>query len=119
MKREPGFLSRRLAVRAALTAVAIGWTAGSFASAQTAVSKEDGIAAFETVKAVLQHPRCQNCHIPGDAPLQFDAGTAHAMNVQRGTDGKGAAGLPCATCHGAANLPAAYGENVPPGTPNW
>jgi hypothetical protein len=41
------------------------------------------------------------------------------MNVQRGAEGKGAAGLPCATCHGANNLPASYGEHVPPGAPNW
>jgi hypothetical protein len=75
--------------------------------------------AFKTVQKVLQHPRCQNCHIPGDAPLQFDAGRAHAMNVQRGAEGKGAAGLPCGTCHGANNLPASYGAHVPPGAPNW
>jgi hypothetical protein len=75
--------------------------------------------AFKTVQKVLQHPRCQNCHIPGDAPLQFEAGSAHAMAVQRGTDGKGAAGLPCSTCHGAQNPPASYGEHVPPGAPNW
>src|ERR1700752_1017356 len=119
MKREPCFLSRRLAIRAALTAVAIGWTAGSFASAQTAVSKEDGIAAFETVKTVLQHPRCQNCHIPGDAPLQFDQGLPHAMNVMRGPDGTGSPGLPCATCHSSANSPEAWGAHMPPGAPNW
>jgi hypothetical protein len=79
----------------------------------------DGIAAFKTVQKVLQDPRCQNCHIPGDSPLQFDEGRTHAMNVQRGPDGKGAAALPCATCHGSANPPASYGEHVPPGAPNW
>jgi len=89
------------------------------ANAHAANDQAAGTAAFATVQKVLQHPRCQNCHIPGDAPLQFDAGTAHAMNVQRGADGKGAAGLPCATCHGAQNLPASYGEHVPPGAPNW
>ena len=68
---------------------------------------------------MLQHPRCQNCHIPGDAPLQFDAGLPHQQNVLRGEDGKGAAGLPCATCHAAANPPASYGANMPPGAPNW
>lgn len=64
-------------------------------------------------------PGSQKCHIPGDAPLQFDAGLTHAQNVKRGDAGKGAAGLPCATCHGAANLPARYGAHVPPGAPNW
>jgi hypothetical protein len=83
------------------------------------VSKEDGIAAFETVKAVLQNPRCQNCHIPGDAPLQFDQGLPHAMNVMRGPDGNGSPGLQCKTCHGAGNPPAAWGAHMPPGAPNW
>jgi hypothetical protein len=112
-------LSRQFSVPAVLTAVAIGWTSASPASAQTGVSKEDGIAAFETVKAVLQHPRCQNCHIPGDAPLQFDQGLPHAMNVMRGPDGSGAPGLACATCHGAANPPETWGAHMPPGAPNW
>lgn len=73
--------------------------------------------AFDTVQKVFQSPRCQNCHIPGDSPLQFDAGIPHAMNVVRGMDGKGAAGLPCATCH-ADNPPASYGPNAPPGAPH-
>ncbi len=77
------------------------------------------ITAFATVQQVLQHPRCQNCHIPGDAPLQTEAGFVHAQNVKRGVDGKGAPGLPCSTCHGDANPPASYGAHVPPGAPNW
>jgi len=84
-----------------------------------AIAASPADEAFSTVQKVLQHPRCQNCHIPGDAPLQFDAGIAHAMNVKRGEDGKGAAGLPCSTCHGKANLAQAYGPHVPPGAPNW
>jgi hypothetical protein len=83
------------------------------------VPRDEGLAAFETVRAVLQHPRCQNCHIPGDAPLQFDAGLVHAQNVVRGPDGNGAPGLACSTCHGVANPPASYGEHMPPGAPNW
>jgi len=82
-------------------------------------SKEEGLAAFDTVKQVLQHPRCQNCHIPGDAPLQLDDGRVHALNVKRGPDGTGAPGLPCATCHAAQNPPASYGPNMPPGAPSW
>ncbi|HEY6928844.1 MAG TPA: hypothetical protein VJA66_04130 [Thermoanaerobaculia bacterium] len=119
MNRKPGFSSRRLAVPAALVAAAIGWAGARSASAQTGVSKEDGIAAFETVKTVLQHPRCQNCHIPGDAPLQFDQGLPHAMSVVRGPDGNGAPGLACGTCHGDANPPAAWGAHMPPGAPTW
>jgi hypothetical protein len=80
---------------------------------------EQGLAAFETVKKVLQHPRCQNCHPPGDAPLQFDDGVPHSQNIQRGPDGKGVSGLKCATCHSSENPPASYGAHVPPGAPNW
>ncbi len=84
-----------------------------------AASRAEAITAFDTVKDVLQHPRCQNCHIPGDAPLQFDEGRVHAQLVKRGEEGKGAPGLPCSTCHGEKNLPASYGDHVPPGAPNW
>jgi len=77
------------------------------------------VEAFATIEQVFQHPRCSNCHIPGDAPLQFDAQTPHAMGVVRGPEGKGAAGLPCATCHGEANPPASYGPHTPPGAPHW
>jgi len=77
------------------------------------------LAAFDTIQTVLQHPRCQNCHIPGDAPLVFDTGIAHPQNVQRGAAGIGAPGLPCTTCHGTSNPPASYGPNTPPGAPGW
>ena len=81
--------------------------------------RAQAVAAFATVQRVLQHPRCQNCHIPGNAPLQFDAGLTHAMGVMRGPAGHGAPGLPCATCHGESNPPASYGPNAPPGAPHW
>ena len=81
--------------------------------------RAEAVAAFATVRKVLQDPRCQNCHIPGDAPLQFDAGLPHAMAVVRGSDGHGAAGLPCSTCHGEVNPPASFGPHAPPGAPTW
>jgi mono/diheme cytochrome c family protein len=81
--------------------------------------RAQAVAAFTTVQQVFQHPRCQNCHIPGDAPLQFDAGLPHAMEVTRGPEGHGPPGLPCATCHGETNPPASYGAHAPPGAPHW
>jgi hypothetical protein len=115
------------AIQAAMVAIlAIGAAlvlgSGAFHPAVAAPAKgdeADALAAFATIQTVLQHPRCQNCHIPGDAPLQFDQGATHAQNVRRGPDGKGAPGLPCATCHAAANPPAGYGPHMPPGAPNW
>lgn len=82
-------------------------------------SRAAAVAAFATVQKVFQHPRCQNCHIPGDQPLQFDAGLPHAQGVIRGPQGNGARGLPCGTCHGEANPPASYGPHAPPGAPHW
>ena len=88
------------------------------ASSQTDASSR-AARAFETVRSVLQHPRCQNCHIPGDAPLQFDAGLRHAQHVLRGASGHGAIAMECAACHQTQNSPASYGVNAPPGAPNW
>jgi hypothetical protein len=73
------------------------------------------LAAFETVRAVFQHPRCQNCHAPGDAPLQGDDGQVHIQNVQRGATGEGLVGLECTSCHHDANPPDSYGDHMPPG----
>lgn len=81
--------------------------------------KAKAVEAFATVEKVFQNPRCSNCHIPGDQPLQFDAQTPHQMGVVRGPEGKGAPGLPCATCHAEANPPASYGPHAPPGAPHW
>ena len=85
----------------------------------TAKQRSAATESFALVHQVFQHPRCANCHIPGDAPLQFDAGLTHAQGVVRGPDGKGAPGLPCASCHGEANPPASYGPHAPPGAPHW
>jgi len=79
------------------------------------VDRATGLAAFETVRGVLQHPRCQNCHPAGDVPLQGDEGRLHNQNVRRGPKGEGMLGAECTTCHGAANPPTSYGRNIPPG----
>jgi mono/diheme cytochrome c family protein len=105
--------------RIAALSAAAAWLAIAGAAAQSKPTPAEAAQAFATVQKVLQHPRCQNCHIPGDAPLQFDEGRTHAQNVKRGADGKGVAGMNCATCHTAANAPAAYGDVAPPGAPNW
>ncbi len=73
-------------------------------------------AAFLAAAPVFTHPRCQNCHPAGDAPLQGDDSHAHAQNVKRGPDGKGKYGMKCSACHQLTNLPNA---NMPPGAPNW
>ena len=77
----------------------------------------DPLASFATVAKVLQHPRCLSCHPAGDAPTQGDDVRPHSQEVVRGPEGRGVAGLACATCHGKANLPDSYGPGQPPGTP--
>lgn len=81
-------------------------------------ASREGLAAWETVRGVLQHPRCQNCHPDGDSPLQGDDGHVHAQNILRGPAGRGMVGAECTTCHGPANLPTIYGAHAPPGVPN-
>jgi hypothetical protein len=78
-------------------------------------ARPEALAAFELVKGVLQSPRCVNCHPAGDQPLQGDDSHVHLQFVQRGPEGRGVAGLHCATCHGKANPPDTYGEHMPPG----
>jgi hypothetical protein len=82
-------------------------------------SSDSALAAFEVVRSVFQHPRCQNCHIPGEAPLQYNEGVRHAQYVMRGPTGHGAIAMECSTCHRETNLPASYGDRAPPGAPNW
>jgi hypothetical protein len=114
MRAHPSIVRRRannLLVAGATLVLACG-TVG----AQPA---DPALAAFDLVRSVLQHPRCQNCHIPGDAPLQYDEGLRHAQYVMRGSTGHGAVAMECNTCHGDSNRPASYGDRAPPGAPNW
>ncbi len=103
-------------VMAAVAGVSPAW-AQSPATGRTAVASAEDL--FEPIRQVLQNPRCQNCHIPGDAPLQYDQGSVHAMRVRRGPDGRGVAALRCDACHQTANAPPALGPHAPPGAPGW
>ena len=82
--------------------------------AQTVLPRDQGIAAFERIAAVLQHPRCLNCHQP-DTPLQGEASTRHAPLVRRGNDDKGVTAMRCGNCHGGTNNPASR----VPGAAHW
>lgn len=73
-------------------------------------------ADFLRAWTVFNSPRCRNCHLAGDAPLQGDDSHVHIQDVQRGPDGHGHYGMKCNTCHQIANIP---GDNMPPGNPKW
>jgi hypothetical protein len=94
---------------------ACGGRTPSTSGSGTGPAAEAGLTAFETVRSVLQHPRCQNCHPRGDTPLQGDDGHLHNQNVLRGPDGHGMVGERCTTCHGPLNPPDSYGDHSPPG----
>jgi hypothetical protein len=106
-------------VRAPTIAIAASASIAVFSVAGQAQDSAQAVRAFETIREVLQNPRCENCHIPGNAPLQFDQGLPHAMNVQRGRDGFGSVSMNCSGCHQTQNLSADYGVRAPPGAPNW
>ena len=72
--------------------------------------------AFLEIHKVFTSPRCQNCHPPGDAPLQGDDSHVHLQNVKRGKDGHGVSAMRCETCHQTSNL---AGDHMPPGNLKW
>jgi hypothetical protein len=73
------------------------------------------VALFTEVGKVLQHPRCMNCHPATERPTQTDWMRPHQPLVVRGADGRGAAGMPCTTCHHAGN----FDPGHIPGHPDW
>src|ERR1700687_418643 len=84
----------------------------------------DGLAAWEQVYSVLTHPRCINCHTATNYPQQGDDRHRHFVNVIRGPEGKGVAGLNCVSCHQDANadstgLPGAHDWHLAPLSMKW
>jgi hypothetical protein len=74
------------------------------------------VHAFAAMASVLTSPRCLNCHIPGESPLQGDEGRPHNMNVKRGPDGGGTPAMRCTNCHQGENSPTPH---APPGAEGW
>jgi hypothetical protein len=97
-------------IRFLLSILFVIWTT----SAQT--SQRGSFEAFRKAAVVLRHPRCLNCHIPGDQPLTGANAQPHAMRVKRGADGSGTPVVRCNTCHQEMNgeLP-----HSPPGAKDW
>jgi hypothetical protein len=118
---QPNYTSIKvIALRAALVAtLALGASLTINVRAQATPPADGALRAFEVVRSVLQSPRCRNCHIPGNAPLQGDESVEHDQNVVRGPTGRGATGNECSSCHLYESLPASYGVNAPPGSPTW
>jgi len=88
----------------------------SLGAAENTADNTAGVSAFRDVASVLTSPRCLNCHIPGESPLQGDEGRPHNMNVKRGEDGRGSPAMRCTNCHQSTNSDLAH---APPGAPDW
>jgi hypothetical protein len=99
----------------ALASVVLASTECVF-GAHESTSSERGLAAFRSVTSVFMSPRCVNCHVPGDEPLQGDEGHAHIMNIKRGADGRGTPALRCRACHQTKNIATPH---APPGVADW
>jgi len=84
----------------------------------------DGLAAWDSVYSVLTYPRCINCHTATNYPQQGDDRHRHFANVIRGPEGKGVAGLNCASCHqernaDATGVPGGYNWHLAPLSMRW
>ena len=78
-------------------------------------TSERSRALFTEMGKVIASPRCMNCHPQGDRPTQGETMRPHNPPIVRGVDGHGPPGLPCSTCHQAANFDPA----TVPGDPAW
>src|SRR5207237_8149546 len=96
----------------AIAAIAL-WLGLAAAQPKPAQRRSTSAEPFAIIYAALESPRCRNCHPAGDAPLQFDDGRPHAMNITRRSEKNG---VTCATCHRDKN---STRPNQPPGAPNW
>ncbi|MEM1245915.1 MAG: hypothetical protein AAGK22_06060 [Acidobacteriota bacterium] len=75
-----------------------------------AVSRADGLAAWDRVFEVFIHPRCANCHTDKRGlPMWTDDATGetrpHGMNIHAGDSRIGAELLECSTCHATSTRP--------------
>ncbi|MCA0941761.1 Isoquinoline 1-oxidoreductase subunit [Salipiger pacificus] len=80
---------------------------------------ERSVALFTEMMAVIEHPRCLNCHPVGDSPRQGLDMHPHVPPVVRGDADFGAPGMRCNTCHGEENFTFVTQEGSIPGHSPW
>lgn len=112
----PAIIFAAIALMAAMTSTKEPPGANTSAFEASKKDSIESVKAFMKVYQVLMSPRCMNCHPSGDIPLQGDDSHLHAMEPQRGKDGKGMYAMKCTNCHQPTNTP---GLHMPPGDPNW
>jgi len=78
------------------------------------------IALFTETATVIQHPRCMNCHPVTRQPNQGNDLHPHVPPMHAGSGDHGVPGLPCKSCHGAANQATLVSSlKSIPGNPRW
>ena len=98
--------------------------AAAFAAATPACAASEGARLFDPIAAVLQHPRCMNCHRGADFLHRDDVGTPSASRVARASEPASMAAVPCRACHHDRNsadgaAPGAAGWRLAPPNTNW
>lgn len=94
----------------AATAVALSSSGAARTERSLADDQAASLAPWDQIAAVLQHPRCLNCH-QLDSPLQGDSRRVHIPRVVRGPDDQGVGAMRCGNCHNS------MGNNPTSGTP--
>lgn len=90
------------------------------AFASIADQRARSIALFTEAGKVIESPRCMNCHPVERKPTQGDDRHVHIPFVRAGEGDHGVPGLPCKSCHGAANATTfASSIKTIPGDPRW
>ena len=87
------------------------------------VSPEDGLAAWDTIHAVLTHPRCLNCHVgPDNVPLWGTTqapDTIHGMAINADDSRIGAGTMSCNACHQTSTRPNTIPHSAPRTGMDW
>ncbi len=83
-----------------------------------AVSREEGLSAWDRIYAVASHPRCSNCHVDeSNIPMwsgpSYGKTRPHGMNINAGISRIGIESIPCSTCHMQSTVPNDIAHGAP------
>lgn len=101
-----------MAPSAAVAETGSGGVVNEFADGS--VSREEGLANWQTYYEVASHPRCSNCHVgASNQPMwtgpsygaSLGKARPHGMNVNAGESRIGVETLMCSTCHTTLSEP--------------
>jgi hypothetical protein len=83
----------------------------------------EGSKLFDPIAAVLEHPRCMNCHRGAESLHPADVGKPSESRVARAPQPTSMAAVPCGACHrdrnSADGVPGAPRWRLAPSSANW